>query len=437
MASLFKQGGGKKPNRAIQFTDGNGDRRTIRLGPVGLVPAREFKRKVEILLSHCLTNAPLDTQASAWLAGLPDTMYDKLVTVGLATPRKLKTAAPMLDAWLRKYIGQRKRELMPSSVNKLEQTAAKLLHYFPSDLRIDEINSDTASDWRASLVAGELSEATVRLHCRNSKTIFNNAVERELIPANPFCKLPSRAIAAQRDRYVTPAEIERLAEACPNPDWRVLIGLAGYAGLRVPSETHSLTWADVDWGRSRLNVRSIKTERYEKHRRRSVPIVPKLMTILQDTFDAALEGQQGVLRISRNNLHRMFETITKRAELERFSRCFQVLRQSCETEWSQRFPQHAVSAWLGHSEIVSRDHYLQVTDEMYSKAAAIVVAPDEASAAVNTGTDSQSLASVECGCSDSVATPKKNPPGDSAKCDFVTGPGGIRTPDQAIMSRRL
>ena len=68
--------------------------------------------------------------------------------------------------------------------------------------------------------------------------------------------------------------------------------------------------------------------------------------------------------LSRNNLHRTMHAILKRAGIEPFERCFQVLRQSCETEWSEGFPQHAVSAWLGHSEAVSREELHRVYQKL-------------------------------------------------------------------------
>ncbi len=52
-----------------------------------------------------------------------------------------------------------------------------------------------------------------------------------------------------------------------------------------------------------MSVYSPKTERYEKHRRRIVPISPSLLTILQDAWDDAREGQERVVGLSRNNLH--------------------------------------------------------------------------------------------------------------------------------------
>ncbi len=442
MASVIKTSGGKMPGRAVQFSDASGDRRTIRLGKVGLEAAREFKRKVESLLSWSITNQSPDAQTSAWLAGLSDKMHGKLAALGLVEPREPEPTSPTLSAWLTKYIGQREADLKPSSIKELRRTESLLIEHFGADLCIDQISANTAKDWRAWLAGRNLAEATVRLQCRNAKTIFNEAVERELLSVNQFRKLASRAIAADRDRYVTPDEAETILAACPNVRWRALFGLARLAGLRVPSETHILTWADVDWDRARLSVFSPKTERYEKHRRRAVPIVPKLMGVIQDAFDAADEGQELVVGLSRNNLHRTMHSILKRAEIEPWDRYFQVLRQSCETEWSERFPQHAVSAWLGHSEAVSREHYLQVTDAMFERA----VTPSDTTsgrgaaesaakgAAAGSRTESQGLAN---GQSASDASPHENPVFLGSNAANATGPGGIRTPDQAIMSRRL
>ena len=94
MASLIKIGGGKTPPRAIQFTDGDGGRKTIRLGRCGLEAAREFKRQIEILVSHAITNAPMGAATSEWLAGLPDRIHEKLAGKGLVAPRNLRPVAP-------------------------------------------------------------------------------------------------------------------------------------------------------------------------------------------------------------------------------------------------------------------------------------------------------------------------------------------------------
>jgi hypothetical protein len=47
------------------------------------------------------------------------------------------------------------------------------------------------------------------------------------------------------------------------------------------------------------------------------------------------------------------------------------MRRNCETDWAQRYPQYAVSAWIGHRIDVSARYYLQVPEELYEKVAGI------------------------------------------------------------------
>lgn len=304
MASLIKTGRGKIPGRAIQFMDEHGNRRTIRLGKVGLEPAREFKRRVEALLSGRITNQPPVTHLSAWLAGLPDKMHAKLAAVDLVSARTPPPTAPTLGKWLDKYIGQREGDLKPSSIVKMERTIYFLKSYFGGETLIDAITENGAHDWRAWLRTQGINDATAGSHVRIVKQIFTNAVKRKLIAANPFTDLVGPVVAGKRERYITAEETDAILEACPGVRWRVLFGLARLAGLRVPSETHILTWANVDWDKNRLTVHSPKTERYTGKDKRLVPIVPRLMTILQYACEAAEDGQEQVCGLSRNNLHR-------------------------------------------------------------------------------------------------------------------------------------
>ncbi len=245
MASLIKTTGGKVPSRAIQFADRDGKRRTIRLGKCGLEAARRFKTRVERLLSCVITNTPFDVETSTWLAGLSDKMHARLVRVDLVSPREPEPTAPTLKDWLTKYIGQRASELKPASVKAIKRTVKLLRGFLGNDIRINEITPNHAKDWRA-LLAKDLSEASVRHHCRNAKKALNDVLERELIGKNPFKCLVSTAVSADRDHYVRPQQAQSILEACPDIRWRTLFAFCRFAGLRCPSETHLLTWADVD-----------------------------------------------------------------------------------------------------------------------------------------------------------------------------------------------
>jgi integrase len=382
MASVVKLGGSKQPPRAIDYTDPiDGLRKRIRLGKVGSEDAQQVCRLVEKLIAcRALGRAP-DADTVHWLAGLSDTIHDRIADKGLSEPRNPTTKRATLGEFLAKYLEQRRADLAPASIKRLEFTRKALESHFGPDVPLDSIKPDTAADWRAKLLAEGRAEATVRLEIRNCKSIFGEAVRRELLTRNPFTGLKSSSIAADRTRYVSPAEAAAISDACPDVRWRVLFGLARLAGLRTPSETHRLTWGDVDWQRRRLSVFAPKTGKH-----RTVPIVPALFQTLQDAFDVAPERSERIVRLSRNNLHRSLEAILKRAGLTPWPDLWQALRRSCETQWALEFPQHVVSDWVGHSVAVSVRHYLQTPDHLLDLAAAGQSLRSAKSAAANPGT---------------------------------------------------
>ncbi len=255
----------------------------------------------------------------------------------LCLPRVSTDAAPLLGEWLTKSVEQRKSELKPGSIQRLSEPCGRLKHYFGPAVRIDELTPNNAADWRAEMVTSGISEATTRLHCRNAKSIFAGAVDRELIGRNPFAKLKNSSIAANRDRYVTPDETTKFLGECHSVQWKLVFGLARFAGLHVPSESHRQTWEDVDWGRKRLTVYAPTTE--------ATRIVPTLFTILQDAFDAALVGMTKIVSLAArsSNVHQGLGKIITRAGLVPWDDQLQTLRRSAETDFAKRHPQHGAS----------------------------------------------------------------------------------------------
>jgi integrase len=84
-------------------------------------------------------------------------------------------------------------------------------------------------------------------------------VRDRLIPADPFTDVGVKATMSDRQPFVTPEETAKLIEACPGQDWRRIVALARWGGLRCPSEVLSLAWQDIDWEQGRIRVASPKT----------------------------------------------------------------------------------------------------------------------------------------------------------------------------------
>ena len=77
--------------RRILFADANGQRRQIRLGRVPIKTARTIKGHVENLVAAALGCHSPDPETSAWAGDLKNKLHDKLVAVGLVSPREAKS----------------------------------------------------------------------------------------------------------------------------------------------------------------------------------------------------------------------------------------------------------------------------------------------------------------------------------------------------------
>ena len=461
MASLSRLG--KSDLRTLWINRGPNDRRSVRVGRMSDRAADRFLEKVEAIEAAQRLNQSIDPQLAGWVADLPDDMHDRLARVELVAPRAPKINAPTLDEHCTLYIDRRRSEIKPRSIALLEQTRDRLCAHIGCKTRIDAIGPDDAAGWRASMLDKGASEATVRLHTRNAKAMLSAAVEWELIDRNPFAKLRSQSVAANRDRHVSEAEAVRVLEALPDARWRVLFALARFGGLRVPSETHGLTWDRIDWERHRMTVYAPKAHRRGRSADeacRVVPIVPRLYEALRAAYEAAEPGSVRVVDLSRNNLPRTIKAAAKRASVPAWPHLFQTLRRSCETDWATEHPQHAVSAWLGHSEAVSHRHYLQVTDDMIDRAAGrssrARSAPETPAENNGETTHGASVEGEACsalqnalhtGAETGGIERRPSEPADlldrvtAAVCRSLqlaaNGPARIRTGDRAIMSRLL
>jgi len=439
MATLYRRG----RLWEIQFSLSETDRRTIRLGRSGERDAERFKAKVEDLVSaKLLGGGSVSQETASWLADLKDDVYAKLAKVDLVPartpPEPADSTIPTLTAWLDRYVSER-TDLKASSKAKLEQAKKRLLDHFAAETPIDAITIGHAKAWRIWLGQKDLSDATANTIVRTAKLIFNAAVEFELIPANPFRKLKSGVIAAERTRYVNPEETKSILGKLTDLRWKVLFGLNRLAGLRCPSETHILTWGNIDWQNARMTVYSPKTARHHKKGKRTVPIVPRLMAIFQDAFDAAPEGAENVVTLTRNNLHRDLSDILTAAGFTPWSDLFQTLRRSCETQWVEEgYPQFVVSEWIGHSVRVSEDHYLiGQREDLMTKAAGRDSEGAAESAAKGAaevqGNDAQNREPV----SDSLPADDQKGSLDNDLRDPATSGDWIRTSDLGIMKPTL
>ncbi len=226
-----------------------------------------------------------------------------------------------------------------------------------------------------------LTVATVKRRCVAARTIFRDALRRKLVTENPFAGIAEGTKTnPERARCIKPETITSVLESCPHDEWRLLISLSRFAGLRIPSEALPMTWDDVNWAENRLTIRSPKTEHHEGKAQRAIPLFPNVRVYLDSLLSVAPEKATLVFaKLQREsqfsasgwksvNLRTMFTKILRHAGVEPWPRLFHNMRASCQTDLEQRFPSYVVCAWLGNSETVAKAHYLQVLPEHFDGA---------------------------------------------------------------------
>lgn len=204
---------------------------------------------------------------------------------------------------------------------------------------------------------------------------------RKLVDENPFEGVNVVASGIKdRQRFITREETARVLDACPDHNWRYIVALARFGGLRTPSETLSLRWQDIDWNAGRIVVTSPKTEHHDGKASRTIPFFPELRPILAEARDLAPPGAVFVVdekyrkaAVGPNcwlnaNLRTTFNKIVRRAGLEPWPRLFHNLRASRETELTETFPVQVVTAWLGNTPNIALRHYLMTTEAHFEAA---------------------------------------------------------------------
>lgn len=361
MASVSKNKAGLY---TVQFYVGDGTRRSVRLGRVTKKVANDIRIKVEALHLATVHRLPMDSETANWVAGIGDELAGKLIAVGLIAKR---TPAALLtwEGFLNQYVADRPHKAA-NTVRNYRQAGALLSDHFGPRTNIGDVTPHQADQW-VTAMRKRYSTATVARLIKFAKQFYTAAIRAQYVTENPFRDIVAGSMAnPDKIRFVTRDEIERVIEACPHGEWRLIVALARYAGLRCPSELVPLTWGDVDWARNRFMVRSSKTGR------RLVPIFPELRPHLEAEFERAGPGAVQVVPMAANpftNLRAAFELIIQRAGIVPWPRIFQNLRASRETELAATFPLHVVTAWLGNSPRVAVQHYLSVTEPDFERGA--------------------------------------------------------------------
>ncbi len=283
----------KNGTRRLRFTDASGTRRTIALGKLPLKQTSQIRTHVEALISVSISRSVLADETSRWVASLDDILRGKLAKAGLIADRQNETLAGFTAAFV-----SRRVEVKPNTLIRWRRAITNLTAFFGGSRSLRSLTRSGVRDFRQNLLGEGYAEATVRRECGVVRQFLNDALERGLVDSNVFKQkeIPVSVNSNQeRVAYNTRETSEAVLGACPDAEWRLLFALSRFAGLRYPSEHLALRWSDVNWERSRITVRSPKTEHHRDGAQRIIPIFQELRPYLEEAFEQAQPGAEFVI----------------------------------------------------------------------------------------------------------------------------------------------
>lgn len=341
----------------------NGIPLVVRLGKVNANAARTWRDKINAILADKAALRPHDPETANWLGELDAKMLKRLRAVGLA--EGVGVAATTLG----EFLDRCETAMTGKDATKTfySHTRRNLREHFGAAKLLSEIRTEAADGWRAWLIATEeLSPATVARRVIAARTMWRKAIRWKLTRENPFDGIKGGNQENEaRKHFVSRDVIAKVSEQAPDAEWRLIIALARFGGLRCPSELFALKWGHIDWDGGRFTVHASKTEHHQGKGTRTVPIFPELLPLLREVYDQAEEGTLYVIhkhRLGGMNLRQQLERFIERAGLTAWPRLFQNLRASRETELMREYDLATVCKWIGNSPAVAAKHYAMSVD---------------------------------------------------------------------------
>jgi integrase len=346
MTKMLATKGPEQPTRevrvgSIRRTPSGGYEARYR-DPHGRQRGKAFRRKSDAV--RFLATIESDKQRGAW-----------------TDPRSGKISfADFATRWLETTV-----HLKPSTRASYEMLLRR--HVFPyfGPFRVGNIERTHVQSWLSGLASDGVGAGTARnaysILCR----VLSEAASAKLITTNPALGIPVPRSTRQEMRFLTPLEISRLADAVI-PQFRVLILVAGYTGLRW-GEIAALRVDRLDLLRGSIEIRESVSEvggHLRRHAtktgaRRTVPLPRFLRDALAQHLEAHA-GTDGAVFTSpaggplrhQNFYRRHFKPALSRAGLDATIRFHDLRHSAASIAINSGANVLQVQQMLGHSSAV-------------------------------------------------------------------------------------
>lgn len=187
-----------------------------------------------------------------------------------------------VETWLTEWVRRKSRDSSPATMKRYTAHIKAFTDWIGEDGKkkpLESVTTTTVRAWRESLQDEGRAGKTVLAYMKDLGAAYRAAIREGLTHFNPVTALEQIGTADSQSRKpFTYAEVAQLVKAAPCSEWRGLILVAVYTGLRL-GDAARLSWESVDLQAKRITLIPSKTKR--KKREVRIPIQPDLFAYFE------------------------------------------------------------------------------------------------------------------------------------------------------------
>lgn len=292
MASVYPRSGSKILECAFYVPQHDGTTKKVRRS-TGTTNHREARRRAEKMEAEArkaagLSGANADAIHAVVVKAGQDAAQEKL-TVAKARAYVVELLQLSggeeipeftVGSWAEEWLRRKRDQVSKATQARYEGSQRAFLSWLggKAGKPLESVTTTHLRRFRDSLREGRTAR-TVNAYVKDVSSIFGAAVDEGLILANPAKPLKALPLVDSMERTpFTPEEVRNLLDGAPSKDWRGVILLGAYSGLRLRDCT-TLTWGAVDLNAGTVTVIPEKTKRKGVEVR--IPLAQPVMSFLE------------------------------------------------------------------------------------------------------------------------------------------------------------
>jgi len=336
MASIYKRASSKVWQASFYVKDSAGDWREVRRSTSktqkkeAQAVADELERSARgVIANHSAEAENIDAILTMMRQEIALEKFNVLSArkylaqiTELVTGEKLQSFT--IKSWCSEWLQRKSRDSSKATMARYRGHVKAFLSWIDSKAEkpLETLTTADVDKWKRSLLDTGIVGKTVLSYLKDIGSIYRSAIREGIVAFNPVaaCEKPDTSDSQERLPF-TVEEVAQLIKAAPDAEWKGLILMGAFTGLRM-GDAARVQWTSINLEKKLITLMPTKTRK--KKTLVSIPISPDLLaylsnlTIAEDSPEAYVFPKLSRLGIGdRAGLSRGFVSIMEAAEVSR------------------------------------------------------------------------------------------------------------------------